>query len=263
MSVDNFRNFNLVSSWKPPFRCAVCEKNKLALNQNHRPFILKCFHDVCEKCVISSLKTRSILTCKLCYSKTEIKSKQMFREEIEPSHFLRGVIGYTQHILPYDMQYIEPQADCSNANIDMIPMFDESKNYECNECTIANTQYYCVQCNVPYCLECYENIHKTARVLKKHNLVKIKTKMIPTEKKNPQVCEKHKTICEHFCKACQKITCKDCIPINHSQHQHRVISLIDENKRFIKELNKIVDVVKETKMNYEMVIECQNIQALP
>lgn len=177
--------------------------------------ILDCFHNVCERCIFQG---RQILQCPECNEKTYIDRRRPVREKIEFNYHLTGILSYVECQLQYDVTFSQkPFKELSQK---------KNNEYECNECNKEYTNQKCIQCKVPLCKKCFQNIHKYGKILQKHILSTIapeKSNLLLNEKFRNR-CFKHKRYIDQYCYDCDEAICLICIPEAHVSHRtHQIL----------------------------------------
>lgn len=142
-------------------------------------------------------------------------------------HF-NGVLNHIQYDIPH--RKIILQNSSYRANL------PDKPKHKCSECDLAQDLIMCQQCKSPYCMQCFNNVHRQAKVLRAHNYEPIndgQTKELNfqvKELKRKNICTKHDTSMKFYCTDCDILSCSLCNKDFHNNHQ--LITLKQQVSRF-------------------------------
>lgn len=181
-----------------------------------RPYILACKHTICELCAIP--KKITTVTCQIC-------NHQQNTNDLEVNFFLYGLMWFKSHDMKKETDVKKQAANPEEGNVPV-------KKNACHECQKVEANVLCEQCLVKYCFNCYDTIHKTAKVLRNHRYKKLKVDV--KQKVFTAVtrkCMEHKNTCDKYCERCSECICSLCE--NDIHISHRTKSLLLENTRHL------------------------------
>ena len=91
----------------------------------------------------------------------------------------------------------------------------------CGECDKGSTESYCCDCQHYLCHDCLK-VHEKFKSFRGHKAIPIQDLDAATlQSSQTQYCSKHKgEILKLFCNTCQKLLCRDCILVDHRQHEY-------------------------------------------
>lgn len=175
---------------------------------------------------------------KICYS-------YAFCREHPFSHhlYVLGLQNYVRFVLPNRIEDFMKNVQKSDSIV-------EEPNL-CIECNVENDLVFCAKCEHPYCQPCFNHVHKTGKVLKKHKYItmieynKMGEHDLMIGKGNDKVCHKHKSYeRNYYCLDCELSCCLLCSKESHSEHKILMVRKENENQR--PQLDKIVKLLKDS-----------------
>ena len=100
----------------------------------------------------------------------------------------------------------------------------------CGECDKGSTESYCCDCQHYLCHDCLQ-VHEKFKSFRGHKAIPIQDLDAGTlQSSQTQYCSKHKgEILKLFCNTCQKLLCRDCVLVDHRQHEYVFVE--DARKR--------------------------------
>ena len=127
----------------------------------------------------------------------------------------------------------------------------------CGECEQrAPIESYCCDCQHFLCRDCLP-IHKKFKSFRGHRAVPIQNLDAATlQSSQTQYCTKHKSEpLKLFCDTCQKVVCRDCILVDHRQHDYTFVE--DARKKIdnrVKDLsNEVAEKLQKYKANLKEI----------
>ena len=128
----------------------------------------------------------------------------------------------------------------------------------CEQCAGEKSVAFCRQCAEFICSDCVA-IHKKIRVFAGHvvasleDLKKGGVKNIPLKEAPARKCVEHDKTLKLFCFDCERLTCRDCIVIEHKEHKFEFVKkCAPEGRRRLREsLAPLQEVRAEKRVVYE------------
>ena len=129
-----------------------------------------------------------------------------------------------------------------------------AKKIVCDSCDSGDAaQSRCNHCGIFLCQFCTD-FHKRSRSMKHHKLLtmnELKSNPGPQSIAEKIRCPKHKDeIIKLFCKTCQTTICRDCIIIDHRQHEYEFVEEVA-----VKEKEKMNVSLNEVKQKKDRVVQ--------
>ncbi|CAB4010685.1 tripartite motif-containing 45-like [Paramuricea clavata] len=197
--------------------CSVC------LEPFKDPKVLPCLHSYCHVCIVNLAKNANsnTINCPECRLVVEVNENTV---STLPSNFFVNNLLATM-TLTND----EPAA----------------KKIVCDSCDSEDAaQSRCNECAVFLCQFCTE-FHKRSRLMKHHELMtmeQLKSNPGPQNIAEKIRCPKHKQkAIKLFCKTCQTTICRDCIIVDHRQHEYGFVEevAVEEKRHLQSNLNEV------------------------
>ncbi|XP_002038211.2 uncharacterized protein LOC6613741 [Drosophila sechellia] len=241
-------------------RCPKCSKcftylyNNNSGEDNHRPFLLGCGHNLCESCLWND---RHDPKCAVCHSpapptivakRLACKSAANLRDFYELNYHVLGRTSSLGYLLPF-------ATDSVNQSLCLSEIVQSAK---CSECGNAIASGECRQCNAFYCRRCFDAVHKRSRVLKSH-IFRNSTEQDGSSGKELRVgdqcftlpgqnlCIHHRMPKDKYCMMCNRSHCKICTTIYHRGHCVRKLSEI--NQRYASEIPTTLNSLNLTRIH--------------
>lgn len=174
-------------------------------------------------------------------------SMQIYRDircQFNINFFLIGTLNYIEFQLQRDLRsYYEhfgfPTPNSASAvnaaNFNKIAT--QQKQQKCYECNVAATNSLCIQCNVFYCVFCFEKVHSLGKSFRLHKLRQVNT---TTKNYNFEVIDEVRICTKHidgelnyYCVDCELKICELC-KLDHDDHTLSNIFLEVSSKLFKK-----------------------------
>ena len=200
--------------------CSVC------LELFSEPKILPCCHTFCLKCLEKtarysgsskvprdlSVKPVTRSACETS-SEGEITCPQCRKTHVIPEGGLTCFL--TDFIASHEVEV---------KLLKSLPATGAKGNYKvltCGECDKGPTESYCCDCQHYLCHDCLR-VHEKFKSFRGHKAIPIQDLDAGTlQSSQTQYCSKHKgEILKLFCNTCQKLLCRDCILVDHRQHEY-------------------------------------------
>lgn len=94
-----------------------------------------------------------------------------------------------------------------------------SNKLECSECNKVMTNNICVQCNVPYCTDCFRLVHLSGKALRKHKLTNMANQFDIKFGAENVFCKRHNSShLDYYCLECKQTICQECKIDVHCGH---------------------------------------------
>ncbi|KXJ20321.1 tripartite motif-containing protein 45 [Exaiptasia diaphana] len=193
--------------------CPIC------LEQYQDPRILPCLHTYCKHCLEYLLKKgprQFSIKCPECREVVKI-------DDVDT---LKVNIWVNKNLTILELRKTDTKQTDSKSGI------------MCDNCeSKLSAEARCMDCE-KFCCDFCVTAHERMSILKEHQLVslkEIKAKGIPIRNK-PPLCEKHKgEVKKLFCKTCERLICRDCIIIDHKEHDFSFVDdIVEERKEEIR-----------------------------
>ncbi|XP_041452336.1 LOW QUALITY PROTEIN: uncharacterized protein LOC111066827 [Drosophila obscura] len=220
-------------------------------DENHRPFLLPCGHNLCENCLVNCFESGLNLQCAVCSEPAlpTINAQDLTSSSGLPyqlDYHVMGELAELENIRRSSTEHLRQVVVNNNAvtthKIDVSPPALKSK---CCECISSVATRECKQCSALYCKGCFETVHHNSRVLKAHAFKSLKDCAVDTRKRirvgNDEFlmpyqtsCKIHQIACNIYCRLCKMTVCRKCVDRHHVGHQ--VQPLADINLRFVPDI---------------------------
>ncbi|KAH8330443.1 hypothetical protein KR067_002953, partial [Drosophila pandora] len=225
-----------------------CFKNQA---ESHRPFLLPCGHNLCERCI---WQNRHDLKCVVCLEPAPpmLKAKD---PATKTGVRVRDFYELNYHVLGETFSLSQPRKSVSgsaayssmdtvNNSMTASPGPSEVvRKRKCSECNFNTAPGECRKCDAFFCNHCFEMVHKHSRVLKSHMFQKFQSDNktyrcngfrvgkdffpVPSDLK----CKNHSLLRNSWCVNCRIRVCEECASLHHKGHN--VHPLTDLNLRYI------------------------------
>ncbi|XP_028403443.1 tripartite motif-containing protein 45-like [Dendronephthya gigantea] len=212
---------SLRSQFEEHLRCAIC------LEQLKDPKVLPCLHSYCHDCIAKLDMKDGVLNCPECRTTVEVPNPPDV--SFLPTNF------FAKNLLATVLLAAESNSGdiiCENCDSKELP------ETRCRQCT----RYLC-----KFCTEA----HKRFRDTKNHTLStldELKDSKIPVITETDR-CPKHEDeVLKLYCNTCQETICRDCIIIDH--HQHDFVFARDVFQKKKDELFELVGEVNVKKSEF-------------
>ena len=206
--------------------CSVC------LEPFEDPKVLPCLHSYCHGCIVNLTKSAetNTINCPECRLVVEVDENTV---SALPSNF------FVNNLL---------------ATMTLTNDKPTAKTIVCDSCDSEDAaQSRCNDCGIFLCQYCTD-FHKRSRSLKHHKLLtmnELKSNPGPQSIAEKIRCPKHKDeVIKLFCETCQTTICRDCIIIDHRQHEYGFVEEVA-----VKEKEKINVSLNEVKQKKDRVVQ--------
>ncbi|XP_070548191.1 tripartite motif-containing protein 2-like [Ptychodera flava] len=170
--------------------CPMCD------NRYCVPKMLPCFHTFCKQCLTKISDSKSI-TCPLCKDKHSLQNMEV--DDLQNNTFILDLIDFFMHAA------------------------DEPPELLCRMCTNAQSQSYCVHCQILFCGDC-KVLHASLPVTESHNHSLMTSDDFRNKVLKTSPFTRAVTCPEHFgedlnlyCVSCHIPVCSECV---HTKHFH-------------------------------------------
>ncbi|XP_072041883.1 uncharacterized protein [Amphiura filiformis] len=186
--------------------CGIC------LDPLKSPKELPCNHSFCQECLHGYCKGRSLILCPNCKKPTVV-----------PKDGIQGFI--TQHI----KQVTQGQ----------------TQDIPCSNCNLADKKaaVRCLDCKEFFCHKCHAS-HDSLKIMKDHRVISVEdlsSGEIALSSASNYTCKDHDGETKRFyCETCQTPICRDCIVLDHRQHQYIGIKAATKDH-----IQKLTDLTKQ------------------
>ncbi|XP_070137871.1 uncharacterized protein qin isoform X2 [Drosophila bipectinata] len=246
-----------------------CFKNQ---SESHRPFLLPCGHNLCEKCIWHN---RQDLKCAVCHEPAPpmLKAKNPATKSgvsvrdfyVLNYHVLGEIFSSSYFWKRSSISGMHTSTDTANNSLNASAGPSEVVQIRnCSECGLKTAPGECRKCDAFYCNRCFDMVHKHSRVLKSHVFQKFRNETpgfrpsgmrigdeffpVPGDVK----CKHHNLLRKIRCLSCRTNLCQEC-PIQ--QHKdHNIKTLTDLNLRYASEIPVALSAL-DTAHNY--IKNCQ------
>ena len=182
--------------------CVMCDEHYTAAR------LLPCCHYYCKKCLEQTLNeetTAYVIECSKC--------KENFTNISEIDRL--PPVLFVEHLKHF---------------YEKISKLDEKRSVACEMCSDHQALAFCGECREFICSDCVachqkmrikfagHHIHSFAE-LKQSNV----SLLLPMKQSPATRCEDHNEPCKLYCSDCHQLICRDCIIINHAEHQYEFI----------------------------------------
>ncbi|XP_020905188.1 tripartite motif-containing protein 45-like [Exaiptasia diaphana] len=189
--------------------CPIC------LQQYQDPRILPCLHTYCKHCLevlLNKGPRQFSIECPECREVVKIDDVNSLKVNI-----------------------------WVNKNLTTLELRNDTKQTGiiCDNCkSKLSAEARCMDCEKFFCEICLAAHERISILTEEHQVVtlkEIKEKGIPIRNK-PPLCEKHKGEAKKlFCKTCEGLICRDCIIIDHKEHDYSFVDdIVEECKETIR-----------------------------
>ena len=174
------------------------------------PRVLTCCHYFCKSCIQRQLATKSarqngLFPCPECRKKGMIPQDDAGK---------LPVASFVDHLkkLHLHMTKLERKVEVL-----------------CEMCSAAKAEEFCLQCTDFICSECAGSHRKMKAKYPNHRVVTLEqlkkggARLLPFKPAPPQKCCDHDEQLKLFCFDCNRLICRDCIVIDHSQHRYEFV----------------------------------------
>ena len=125
----------------------------------------------------------------------------------------------------------------------------DNEHVICDNCTVANSNGYCNDCNKFLCTEC-DLVHKKWGPTSNHQLTSLdevisSSQMFTFKQEPPTPCSvtSHDEPLKYFCETCDETICRDCAILAHKDHAYNLMA--DSYTKHYQELEHLLVPVKE------------------
>jgi len=176
------------------------------------PRMLPCLHSFCRKCLEKEAEkagSQETMQCKIC-----AKSVSLSKGGV--SDFPRNLrLGFNVEIAGYQAQ------------------MTSGSDISCDNCVESSPAVaFCTDCCEFLCKTCKES-HRRSKKTAKHEVIEIEKKkdinLIESMKPREFYCTepKHESeVLKFYCTTCEQLICRDCVLIEHKNHEHTNLSKI-------------------------------------
>ena len=228
--------------------CAIC------ISRLVHPKVLPCLHTYCKECLVKLVeksRDKENITCPQC-------------QETHPLP-ANGIDGFKTHFI-------------YNNLLELLHVHDKMSGYDvpvisCGSGLDDNPAVArCLTCEEYLCESCYV-IHTKQKFSRDHTVLSLEEIKASGKKKGVQSIRKKQYCAEHkdevlklFCKTCQSVICRDCVLIQHRDHEYAFINEVRQETQ--KKLEKLVESIEvkeeETQTHFKRVenIRQSNIESL-
>ncbi|XP_072042714.1 E3 ubiquitin-protein ligase TRIM56-like [Amphiura filiformis] len=208
--------------------CGIC------LDQFKQPRGLPCLHCFCHDCLDRYCRGKNKFLCPNCKNPTAVPKQGVSGF---PAHFMVNTLQDT-----VDKVREEPKTDalCSNCNLP-----DKKATVRC------------LDCKELFCHTCRER-HDGLKAMQSHKMVSIEDLrsgkvVLPMTTSEDWKCTDHDgEVKKFYCETCGKPICRDCIILDHRQHQY--ISLKEASEKQVAKLKHLTKGNNGLKKEYREAI---------
>uniref|UniRef100_A0A1B6D668 RING finger protein 17 n=1 Tax=Clastoptera arizonana TaxID=38151 RepID=A0A1B6D668_9HEMI len=220
------------------------------------PRVLNCGHSVCEGCINILVKNQEpLITCNTCEKtspiNSNINSSKSLLVEFPLNSFVVGQIILKRNNFRFEdksVTFKKKPESLTNIKLDI----GSSAIEFCGECNQGPVFSRCIQCDVPFCDECFKQVHHSAKALQKHIKVPIDSKSRSQQNLNVNFCTTHRNQkIEVFCNDCDIQICLQCFFVDHKNHitctvQEKNIKLVEDFEEATEEAKAVLNRLKFT-----------------
>ncbi|XP_034138053.1 uncharacterized protein LOC117589892 [Drosophila guanche] len=145
---------------KKLLRCPKCQSDYALKStngeENHRPFLLPCGHNLCENCLVDDFKSEKNAQCALC-SKAALPTvnaqdcTNSYGLPYQLDYHVMGELAELENIRRSSMDHLR-RVVVSNGKKQRHSVYVP----KCSECISSVASGNCKQCDALYCKDCFE-----------------------------------------------------------------------------------------------------------
>ncbi|BFF90652.1 uncharacterized protein DMAD_09139 [Drosophila madeirensis] len=202
--------------------------------ENHRPFLLPCGHNLCEKCLVDDSNAQCVFCSKAALPTVNAQDcTNSYGLPYQLDYHVMGELAELENIRRSSTDHLR-RVVVSNGENQRHSVYVP----KCSECISSMASRSCKQCDALYCKDCFESVHQHSRVLKSHAFKYLYEGASDARKcivvgndafvMPYQInCNVHLMVCNIYCRSCKVTVCGKCVDKYHEAHQHQPLSEIN------------------------------------